>query len=149
MRILIVYETRRGSTGKIASYMAQRLTELGHQVQTARASENPSPDGWDAVIAGSPAYYEKPLKPVVDWLRANREKLKDKPVCLFIVCMAQKFGHPFKSYVYRRYLGIMRKALGREPECQGDITGYILREPPTTWQEALNLATRFAEKLTT
>ena len=138
--ICVVYDTKRGSTEKIAGYIAEKIAAGGEDVRVCRVSECKDVSQCDVVVVGAPVYYESPLRSVVAWLESHGDDVKDKDVCLFVVCMAQMFGHPLKSYVYKRYLGILRKALGREPTCQGDIMGYVLKEGQRTKGEAYAFA---------
>jgi menaquinone-dependent protoporphyrinogen oxidase len=147
VKIAIVYDTKRGSTAKIAGYIAEPLKEAGHEVDICEVSECTDISSYDAVVVGSPVYYESPLKPVRQWLQEHSSELKEKPVCLFVVCMAQMFGHPFKSYVYKRYLGALRKALGKEPLCQWDIMGYVLKENPQSREDAIAFGKHVLEAL--
>ena len=140
MRIAIVYDTKMGSTKKVAEYMAEALRSLGHQVEVLRVSQASDVEAFEAFVIGAPVYFEAPLKSVRLWIEAHRDLLRNRPVCLFVVCMAKMSGHLGKEYVNRRYLGMLRKVLGREPEHQGEVVGYILKEPPWTKEDAFRIA---------
>ena len=147
VKVAIVYDTKRGSTAKIAGYIAEPLKDAGYEVDICKVSECTDVSSYDAIIVGSPIYYESPLKTVKSWLHKHSGELKEKPVCLFVVCMAQRFGHPFKSYVYKHYLAALRKALGKEPICQGDIMGYVLKENPQSREDAIAFGKHVLESL--
>lgn len=135
-KLAIVYDTRRGSTEKIATYMGNILRQQGWVVDVCRVFSCDDLSAYDSVFILSPVYYEKPLDSVIGWIKRYADVLATKDVCLTVVCMAGKFGHPFKKYVYTRYLGKMRKALGVDPVCEGDIEGYIFRENPKSYKDA-------------
>ena len=94
MRILIVYDTKRGSTKKVATFMSNVLSKIS-DVEISKPSEK-NVQSYDAVVILSSIYYEKPLNSIISFIHTNRKALSGIPVCLGAVCMAQMFGHTAK-----------------------------------------------------
>ena len=145
VRILIVYDTKRGSTKKVATFMSNVLSKIS-DVEISKPSEK-NVQSYDAVVILSSIYYEKPLNSIISFIHTNRKALSGIPVCLGAVCMAQMFGHTAKNYAYKYYLVKMEEALGREPECRGIITGFLFKQRSRTSQDAIDLAKRFCKIL--
>lgn len=86
--ILLLYATRSGSTGEVADFIAQILTEAGITVDTHLA-DNFTDDihDYDAVILGSPIYKGVWLTSLWRTVRRLETQFKDKPVWGFSLCM--------------------------------------------------------------
>jgi hypothetical protein len=68
MRILNLYYTATSNTTKVAEQIASTLTQLGHTVDTVKATADADIDilGYDFVFAGSGVYAWLPGKPLQD-----------------------------------------------------------------------------------
>jgi len=108
MRICIIYDTKRGSTTFFANWLRETFQEAGISADVKKAAELENFD-YDLFIVGSPIYYEKPLKSIVNFLSANEEILQTKKLAVFVVCMAQLFGKTTKKYIKNRYLKSLEK----------------------------------------
>ncbi len=127
MKTIIIYDTKRGSTRQIAEIIATDLIRENIETHIYRVNDPVDISLYDGIIIMSPIYYEKPLDSVLQWIQKHRNILIHRQTCLIAVCMANYFGHPGTTYVYKRYIGMMVKRLGKEPTCKEDITGYILK----------------------
>jgi menaquinone-dependent protoporphyrinogen oxidase len=90
-RVLIVYASRNGQTGKIAQCIAATVRELGHVPELADAARLPVEldlHGFGAVIVGSPVIGGGYMRPVVRFVRKNRELLARLPTAFFSVGLA-------------------------------------------------------------
>lgn len=76
MRILNLYHSQTGNTRKIALRIAEAAASLGHTVDTLEASKDLDPDllGYDFFFVGSGVYQWLPGKPMLDFLRASRQR---------------------------------------------------------------------------
>ncbi|TVR94662.1 MAG: flavodoxin [Trueperaceae bacterium] len=83
MRVLIVYASKYGSTGEVASAIEEVLTTRGKHVDTHDALSAPAPTGYDAVIVGSGVYVGSWLKAAASYLETHAEALRERPVWLF------------------------------------------------------------------
>jgi menaquinone-dependent protoporphyrinogen oxidase len=84
-RILVTYATRAGSTVEVASAIGETLSKRGFSVDVKPAKENPSLDGYQAVIVGSAIRMGSWLPEAVDFIKNNQQELNNMPVALFTV----------------------------------------------------------------
>ena len=109
-RILLVYDTKGGTTGEIIGWIKDGAESQGASVDirmahTARSLE------YDLIVVGTPIYNERPMKSVRDFLR--RDDLRNKRVALFVVCFAGVFG--MRNFMVRRYLEELKRL------CTGNV----------------------------
>ncbi|MGQ4894421.1 MAG: flavodoxin domain-containing protein [Candidatus Njordarchaeia archaeon] len=114
MKILIVYDTKHGSTEQICKWIAEFIN---NKVDIRRTGEADNLEKYDLIIVGSPIYMERPLSSVTKFLKSHRDVLQRKKVVLFVVGLAT-----FK-FTASRYLRIMKNALGFEPIMVGMLPG--------------------------
>lgn len=103
-RILIVYDTKGGTTGEIIGWIKEGAESQGAYVDTKMAGTVKSLD-YDLIVVGTPIYNERPMKSIRDFLR--REDLRNMRVALFVVCFAGVFG--MRNFMVRRYLEELRR----------------------------------------
>lgn len=109
-RILIVYDSKGGSTGELIDWIREGATMTGATVDTRTASEVDSVD-YDLIAAGTPIYGGQPMDSITSFL--TREDLKAKNIALFVVCYAGVFG--MRNFMVRRYLDEL------EAVCTGNV----------------------------
>lgn len=96
--ILVTYATRTGSTVGVASAIGETLGARGFLVDVKPMTENPSIDGYQAVIIGSAVNGAKWLPEAVEFVRNNQAALNQLPVALFSVhCMNLGDDERFKK----------------------------------------------------
>jgi menaquinone-dependent protoporphyrinogen oxidase len=83
MRVLIAYASRYGATEGIAERIATTLRTNGIEADVQEAGKANDPGGYDAVVAGSAAYYFRWMKPATDFVWRNAAALKSRPLWLF------------------------------------------------------------------
>jgi len=105
MKACIIYDTKRGSTTYFVKWIKEGFEEIKADldVDVKRVNEVENFD-YELFVIGSPIYWERPLKTVIDFLSSNGDRLKDRKIAIFVVCMAQLFGRHTESYVKKRYL---------------------------------------------
>lgn len=118
MKICIVYDTRHGSTKQIIDWMIKKFSEIKDIKTTVGRPWEIDNFNQDLFIIGSPIYWEKPLKSILDFLLAHRDDLKDRKIALFIVCLASIFGILGEKYVKKFYLKPLLD------NCSGIVIGY-------------------------
>lgn len=84
-KILIVCESRYGSTLETGRWIAQRLPY--EQTTICPVNEAPAPDGYDLVILGSGVYQDTTGNAIISYAMDHREQLKDLPLAVFAVCL--------------------------------------------------------------
>ncbi|HDJ89595.1 MAG TPA: hypothetical protein ENG40_02760 [Thermoprotei archaeon] len=119
MNICIIYDTRRekGATKHIVKWLSEELFRMGGNVDIVKPGEIDSFD-YDLFIIGSPIYWEKPLKNILDFLSNNADNLRNKRVALFIVCLTNIFGKLGEKYVKNVYLKPLLE------KCSGKVIEY-------------------------
>jgi len=86
-RILIGYATRAGSTADIAAGIGESSSDRGFLVDVVPLKDNPSLDGYQAVLLGSAIRMGSWLPEAVEYIELNREGLNSLPTALFTVHM--------------------------------------------------------------
>ncbi|MGB9370331.1 MAG: flavodoxin domain-containing protein [Halobacteriota archaeon] len=111
-RVLIIYDTRYGSTKTIARWIAEGAASIGHVDVVVQNVAEADPRGFDLIVIGSPIYEEHPLPSVVNFLAANRDRLNGKDLALFVVCV--DYGvMPKEELVHRYVADLQAHAAGR------------------------------------
>jgi len=86
-KILITYATKAGSTVEIAAAIGETLSKRGFAVDVKPVSENPSLNGYQAVLMGSAIRMGSWLPEAVDFVRKNQTTLNQIPTSIFTVHM--------------------------------------------------------------
>lgn len=86
-RILILYSTTDGHTGKICRRLRERLQGLGHQVTLHDFADGaPGPaDGYEKIVIGASIRYGKHQPIVAEFIRRERALLDGKRTAFFTV----------------------------------------------------------------
>ncbi|MEX2704332.1 MAG: flavodoxin domain-containing protein [Candidatus Freyrarchaeum guaymaensis] len=136
MNVCIVYDTKREkrATRQIVEWMAEELGAVEDLRVSVKRPWEVESFHYDLFVVGSPIYYEKPLKSVVEFLASNREKLKQKKVAVFILCWAEKLGKLAKRYVKKRYLKPLEREVSDSLIMSGVFRGW-LHNPDTKQRE--------------
>jgi len=94
------------------------------EVKVMRMSEVKSLENCGLVVIGSSIYYERPLKSVLKFLEEHRDELRGKKVAVFVVCLAELFGHFTKGYIEKHYLGPILKRVPEKVVKAGIMRGW-------------------------
>ncbi len=88
IRIIVAYDTKYGSTERVAQWIAEGITESETRETTVDVKNISQivEVHYDCVVIGSPIYEEEPLNSVTTFLEAHRTSLKHVNVALFVVC---------------------------------------------------------------
>ncbi len=80
-KILIVTDSKHGSTGAYSDILGAELCRKGFQVDVGRAHKmlTANISGYDGYVIGSPTYWGFPLKDLRKFLEINNAKLVQKP----------------------------------------------------------------------
>ncbi len=147
-KVIILFDTKRGSTEKIASWIKDELCDKGIEVDTARITDVATIpfENYDLLMIGSPIYFEKPLKSVLKFTREHSEELSHIRVVVFVVNMADLFGHLTESYIETRYIGAIASLLRNPPVLTHSIRGWI-RKPGEKTREDIKDFVRKVTKI--
>ncbi|MCD6457368.1 MAG: hypothetical protein J7K82_00830 [Thermoproteales archaeon] len=130
MHVCIVYDTKqeKGATKQIVEWMMEELKTISDiRVDVKRPWEVENFD-YDLFVVGSPIYWEKPMKSIVNFLSFNRDNLKNRKVAVFILCLAEAFGKYTKGYIEAQYLKPLEKEVLNSLIESGVFRGW-LRNP--------------------
>jgi menaquinone-dependent protoporphyrinogen oxidase len=86
-RVLVTYASKYGSTGGVADAIGKELCsrEVAADVLLIKNVRNIS--SYQAVVIGSAIYMGKWMSEAVDFIKENRDVLRQVPVAYFLVCM--------------------------------------------------------------
>lgn len=84
-RILITYATRADSTKKIAAVIGEELSKRDFIVEIFPVKNQPSVDGYAAVLIGSAIRMGNWLPEAVEFIKKNQAQLNALPTALFTV----------------------------------------------------------------
>ncbi len=84
-RILVAYATRTGSTVGVAAAIGETLAARGYHVDVKPIQENPSPEGYQAVVLGSAVNGGKWLPEAVTYVQDHQQALGRTMLALFCV----------------------------------------------------------------
>lgn len=85
--LLLAYNTRSGSTKEIALKIAETIKATGLEVDLMHVSEISSVSVYDAVIVGSPIFYDKWPRLTVGFVKKFESELQKIPTAFFFSCM--------------------------------------------------------------
>jgi menaquinone-dependent protoporphyrinogen oxidase len=83
MNVLVIAASKHGSTMGIAEAIGETLTEQGLEASVAPVEEVRSINEYDAVVLGSAIYGGRWMKAAKEFVSANAEGLRSRPVWLF------------------------------------------------------------------
>jgi len=89
-RVLVIYASTHGHTGKIAARIAAVLGSEGHRVDLRGdvAASDPLPHEYDLTIAGASIHAGRHPAAFADWARRHAVVLNMMPSAFFSVCLA-------------------------------------------------------------
>lgn len=83
MKVLVTVASRHRATAEIGSAIRDALAEEGLEAVLSAPDDVGSIDGFDAVVVGSAISEGRSLKPARDFVEANAEALRARPVWIF------------------------------------------------------------------
>ncbi len=86
-RILVTYASRSGTTAGVAEAIGKTLSARGAQVDVIRMQKVKDLHNYRAVVAGSAIQAGAWLPEAMQFVRAYRIELSQKPFAAFLVCM--------------------------------------------------------------
>ncbi len=100
-KILVTYATRTGTTAGVAEAIGKTLAEDGTRIDVLPMQEVTDLSPYRAVVAGSAIQDRQWLPEAMQFIRANRAALAQKPFAAFLVCMtlAMKSGEQYRSNI--------------------------------------------------
>lgn len=126
-RTLILFATTEGHTASIATRIAQRLRDKGHDVETHRADAIPAgmdPLTYDGVIIGASIHYGHHPRYLRTWVRRHRAALTSRPSAFYSVSLSAG-GPGARPDTARRYLETFLGQVGWVPSQTAMFAGAL------------------------
>ena len=127
-KILIAFASTHGQTAKIATRIAAVLRAGGHAVDVHDdvAASNPSPIGYDVVIAGASIHAGHHQEDVVRWARGHGPSLSMTPSAFFSVCLTAAEDTEEARATAHDYLDDFEERTGWTPRLRTTFAGALL-----------------------
>lgn len=122
-KVLIAYASQYGSTGGVASAMAQTFCKAGAAVDVKLVTNITDLSGYQAIIVGSPVQNDAWRPEAVSFVKANREALSTLPVAYFLTCMT--LGLDPQPGGRERMAGVLKHVQEQIPEVTPVDTGLF------------------------
>lgn len=85
--MLVAYDSKLGSTAKVAKFIGRVLTEQGTEIEVKPLSEVDDLEAYDRVILGSAIRFDRWLPDATAFVRENKATLSNLPVSFFFTCL--------------------------------------------------------------
>ena len=125
-KILVVYHTVEGQTGRIAERIASVLRTTGNRVDIATVDEAPAPAEFDAVVAGDSIHAEHHSRTLVHYLKEHAAVLNEMPTALFQVSLASTNPDEEHTATAQRWVHDLLGMTGFEPDIVGLFAGALV-----------------------
>jgi len=86
-RVLVTYASKYGSTGGVADAIGKELCDKGATADVVLIKNAGNISSYQGVVIGSAIYMGKWMSEAVDFVKQNRDVLRQVPVAYFLVCM--------------------------------------------------------------
>jgi menaquinone-dependent protoporphyrinogen oxidase len=86
-RVLVTYASKYGSTGGVADAIGKELCSRDVAADVLLIKNVRNLSSYRAVVVGSAIYMGKWMSEAVDFIKENRDALRQVPVAYFLVCM--------------------------------------------------------------
>lgn len=110
--VLVAHDSKHGTTEDIAELIGDILREIGFQVDVLTAHKIDDISGYDAIVLGSPIYYNLLLPGVMQFLKKHELLLAQKKVAVFASGTAVD---PETGQVREHVRGIVVRELNKFP----------------------------------
>ena len=110
-KVLIAYASKYGSTGGIADAIGKELCSKGMTVDVALIKHVRDVSSYQAVVIGSAIYMGGWMSEAIDFVKKNRNSLRQMPVAYFLVCMTLSHPTAKKQVEVLSYLDPVLKAV--------------------------------------
>ena len=106
MKVTILYASRRGSTRQIVDWMSDyfndqkdihlEVLDIGNGIDNVET---------DLLLIGYPIYFERPWKPMSEWMKENVNQLNATHVAMFILGWAKSMYKRVEGHILKNYFG--------------------------------------------
>lgn len=86
-KTLVVYNSKFGSTGEVADFIGNILSENGKAVEIKKIREEVDLYSYDNIVIGSAIQYDKWMGETREFVKKNQKILSKIPVAFFFTCL--------------------------------------------------------------
>jgi menaquinone-dependent protoporphyrinogen oxidase len=86
-KVLVAYASKYGSTGGVADAIGKELCNSGVTTDVAPINNAGNIASYQGMVIGSAIYMGKWMSEAVDFVKKNKDTLRQVPVAYFLVCM--------------------------------------------------------------
>lgn len=86
-RVLVTYVSKYGSTGGVADAIGKELCSKGMAADVVLMKNARNLSSYQGVVIGSPIYMGKWMSEALDFVKENKDSLRQVPVAYFLVCL--------------------------------------------------------------
>lgn len=87
-RIMVAYASKYGSTGGVADAIGKELSDRGANADVVLIKNASDIDSYQGAVIGSAIYRGKWMSEAIEFVKKNRNILRQMPVSYFLVCMS-------------------------------------------------------------
>lgn len=128
LSFLVLYGTGEGQTTKVASRIADRIEQRGHDATTIDIEELPadfSLTAFDAVLVGSSIHVGKHNQSVREFVSANRDELATRPTAFFQLSLSSAADDPDRRAEAAGYVETLLEESNWHPDRVGLFGGAL------------------------
>ncbi|WP_299847344.1 flavodoxin domain-containing protein [uncultured Roseovarius sp.] len=126
MKVLIIFATIEGQTGKIVRFLADEIRAAGHEVELVDAADKTVPvsfDGVDKVILAASVHERRHPKPFEVFLAAQQEQLEALETLLISVSLMAAFPDTLDEA--QEFVTEMKMRTGFTPGSEALVAGAV------------------------
>lgn len=125
-KVLITYASKYGSTGGVADAIGKELCSKGMAADVVLIKNARNVSSYQGVVIGSAIYMGKWMSEAVDFVKKNKDSLRQVPVAYFLVCMTLSQPTEKKQAEVLSYMDPVLKAVPEiKPVGLGTFAGAL------------------------
>lgn len=125
-KVLVTYASKYGSTGGVADAIGKELCSKGMAVDVMLIKNVRDVSSYQAVVIGSAIYMGKWMSEALDFIKKNKDSLRQVPVAYFLVCMNLSRPTQEKQAEVLSYMDAVVKAVPEiKPVGMGTFAGAL------------------------
>jgi menaquinone-dependent protoporphyrinogen oxidase len=129
MKVLILFATIEGQTGKIARFAEQEIRKAGGEAELVDVAEKSTPlsfDGIDAVVLAAPVHERRHPERFEAILATHRSELSERPTLLLSVSLSAAFPEGLEEA--KEYIEELKMRTSCAPSAELAVAGAVRTE---------------------
>jgi menaquinone-dependent protoporphyrinogen oxidase len=126
-RLLLTYATTHGHTAKIADHLAEAFRGRGIEVEVRDVRQIGDADAgaYETVVVAASLHAGHHQRPIVNWVKANRDKLGATPTLFLSVSLTAAEDTPEAREATQRCIDDFTEETGWEPSRSQAVAGAL------------------------